>query len=119
MKSTIIHPKLRIFFGAIFLLYIFSNETGCYTATILTQDAVGSTEISKPVTLHRFLWGLVNSNDTVPESRHKGLHSVFLHTTCSEAIVTIFTLGIYCPIDYTWTFSLTPAPKPIHPSEQK
>jgi hypothetical protein len=117
MKNKKTQPsgtKVHLLFLVFLLSIVLTNESGCYTASLTTQDALGTAKTSIHGKLKRRFWGLLNSRDTIPQSSNRGLHSVELKTTFGEGLVTVLTLGISCPVDYYWTFYVPMPPKPIH-----
>jgi len=82
-------------------LFIISFGSGCAT-TIQVTNRQGK-NIGQEQTQHvnRWAWGLWNGSVNKPDCPN-GLHTVTATTTFSEKLVTIVTLGIYCPVDVTW-----------------
>lgn len=84
---------------------------GCYSYRLATH-AQPSTDIqySKKVHASSLFWGLVNK----PQEIHTpncdsldvlGVSEVQIRTSFGNAVLTVLTLGIYCPITVTWSCS--------------
>ena len=83
--------------------------SSCYTYRVAT-NAQGGSELSKPVTANAFFWGLVQK----PPEIHtpicdslgvNGMSEVIVKTNLGYAAITVFTLGIWCPVKIQWRCS--------------
>lgn len=84
--------------------------TSCYSYRVATQALAGS-EISKPVTVNSFFWGLIKSpkddvHTPICDSLGvNGLSEVTVKTNFGYALITVVTLGIWSPVKMQWKCS--------------
>lgn len=94
----------------IWLMMISFLLPGCYTYRVTTQAQAGS-EISKPVTVNSFFWGLVKSpkNDVhtpICDSLGvNGMSEVIVKSNFGYSLITVATLGIWSPVRMQWKCS--------------
>ena len=98
--------KKRAVAGLMAAMIFFSS---CYSYKVVTHAQAG-TEVSKPVTAHAFLWGLIQK----PAQIHtaicdslgvNGMSEVTVKTNLGYALITVATLGIWCPVQIQWRCS--------------
>jgi hypothetical protein len=96
------------------------SGTGCATIRIKSNEAQGQTGEAgaKSVTAHRWFWGFVWNSEVEAQTCAK-LQSVHVKTTFWQGLVTVATLGIYCPTDVEWICAKLPVPKPCPEPEKK
>ena len=83
--------------------------SSCYTYKVGTQAQAG-TEDSKPVTAHAFFWGLIQKPARIHTPlcdtlRVNGMSEVTVKTNFGYALITVATLGIWCPVQLQWKCS--------------
>ena len=83
--------------------------SSCYSYKVATHAQAGS-EMSKPVTANAFFWGLIQK----PAQIHtpvcdslgvNGMSEVTVKTNFGYALITVVTLGIWCPVQIQWKCS--------------
>lgn len=89
-------------------LMMFSS---CYTFKIATK-AQGATDELQTTTIHTYslFWGAVNKQQTIPTPNCNaigslGLAEVKVKTNFGYALLTVATLGIYCPVEVIYKCS--------------
>jgi hypothetical protein len=89
--------------------------TSCETLRISTT-ASPQNEWSTPRRVNRFLWGLTNNKISIadPIFRYNGIQRVKFSVTTPQVIASVLTIGIYCPIDYSYELALPPAQNATH-----
>ncbi|HQQ96449.1 MAG TPA: hypothetical protein PLX35_04265 [Cyclobacteriaceae bacterium] len=88
------------------ILMVTQLATSCATVRIRTDAAQGDALVCKTCEgkLHRWFWGFVyNEEYLVNNCDSKALQAVQVKTTLSQGLVTVVTLGIYCPVKVKWT----------------
>lgn len=88
----------------ILLLTITTSTESCYHYRVLTTNSDPATEYQKK-TLNSWMWGLVNSpkDFIVPNCKNNNsIDEVVFNTNVGYSLLTIFTLGIYCPVEVKW-----------------
>ena len=80
--------------------------TNCYTYRVATKAQSGS-EAFNSVTAHSFLWGLVQKPAVIRTSicdslGANGVSEVTVKTNLGYALITVITLGIWCPVKLQW-----------------
>ena len=75
--------------------------SSCYTYRIATNAQAG-TEVSKR-TVHSFLWGLAQKPSTITTPicdslGVNGMSEVTMKTNLGYSLITVLTLGIWCPM---------------------
>jgi hypothetical protein len=83
--------------------------TGCETLRI-SADSSAWNNPSTPKQMNRMFWGLVNRKVGIanPVYQRFGIQRVMLSVTKSQVIASVLTLGIYCPINYSFILASTP-----------
>ena len=98
--------KKRIIPCSMAAIIIFSS---CYSYKVATHAQAG-TELSKPVTANAFFWGLIQKpaqiQTPVCDSLGvNGMSEVTVKTNFGYALITVVTLGIWCPVKVQWKCS--------------
>jgi hypothetical protein len=83
--------------------------SGCFSYRLATHDQPGSIH-SESATANSYLWGLVNKPaliktpicDTLGVN---GVSEVTVKTNFGFALITVVTLGIWCPVKLEWICS--------------
>lgn len=95
---------------SILLLSIFSLSS-CYSYKLATK-AQSSTDYSKENTIHAYslFWGVLNKPQVLrpkncDDLNLGGVAEVTVKTNFGNALLTIATLGIYCPVSVSWKCS--------------
>ena len=91
---------LQIFIVAV----MFITNEGCYHTRILTSHNDPSTQYQK-LTVNTFFWGLVQRNVVATDCdalQLKSLDEVRVTTNYGYALITVITLGIWCPMQLEW-----------------
>lgn len=98
---------LRHHFKTVLLITALFYLSSCYTYRISTQAQPG-TEISKTTTAHAFFWGLLQSpkdgikTPNCDSLNINGMSLVKVKTNLGFALITVATLGIWCPVQVEW-----------------
>jgi hypothetical protein len=92
-----------------FLLAVTILFSSCFTYKVATHAQAGS-ELSKPVTANAFFWGLIQKpaqiQTPVCDSLGvNGMSEVTVKTNFGYALITVVTLGIWCPMKVQWKCS--------------
>lgn len=107
----------KINLGALYILailicvsFLFSS---CYTTRVATKAQPGSEFTT--LTTHSFFWGLVNKpvmvHTPICDSLGvNGVAEVTVKNNYGYALITVVTLGIWCPMKVSWACS-KPCPK--------
>jgi hypothetical protein len=105
MRTIPRHPSLPLILLSIIVIQI----AGCETVKI-TTTADPAPQSSTPKPVNRMFWGLINNKIGIadPIFPYSGIQVVNVSTTTPQAIAAILTLGIYCPINYSYRLALTP-----------
>ena len=92
-------PALLLAFAA----FLFSN---CYHYRLVAPRTDEATEYQRK-TAHSFFWGLLQRGEiqTDQEGRTGGLREVHIVNNLGYSAITVFTLGIWCPIQLEWKHS--------------
>lgn len=80
---------------------------GCYHARINTAAYDPSTAYES-TTVHTMFWGLMQEDIVAANCdalKVKGLDEVRVTTNYGYALITVFTLGIWCPTQIEWKCS--------------
>ena len=88
--------------SAIVTALIFNS--GCYHSRILTSHNDPSTNYTKK-TVNSFFWGLVQHDVIATDCdamKLKSIDEVRVSTNLGYALITVFTLGIWCPMQIEW-----------------
>jgi hypothetical protein len=92
-------------------------HAGCYTYRLATHAQSSTDElITTKKTAHSLFWGLLNKPQAVmtPNCDQLGVNGVAevtVKTNFGYALLTIATLGIYCPVTISWKCA-----KPCNPT---
>lgn len=96
--------------ASVALLSVFSMSS-CYSYKLATK-AQGSTDYSKETTIHAYslFWGVLNKPQVLrPKNCDDlglgGVSEVMIKTNFGNALLTVATLGIYCPVSVSWKCS--------------
>jgi hypothetical protein len=89
------------------ICFLFSS---CYTYRVATH-AQGGTVVSKTLTAHSFFWGIVQKpaqiHTPVCDSlKVLGMSEVTVKNNFGYALITVITLGIWCPMKLEWRCSV-------------
>lgn len=93
-------PSLRIAVLAI----TFIVAQGCYHYRVTTANFDPSTSYEKK-TVHSLFWGLAQTNVIAANCdalKISSLDEVRVSTNLGYALITIATLGIWCPLEVEW-----------------
>ena len=103
IKNPLIHSFIRLLRLSVVVIVLLSNE-GCYHTRVLTSHNDPSTQYQK-VTVNTFFWGLVQRNIIATDCdalQLKSLDEVRVTTNYGYALITVLTLGIWCPVQLEW-----------------
>lgn len=91
---------------AILLLCIFTYNTGCYHFRVMAPNPDPVTEY-KSETMHSLFWGLIQSKPLRPANceSSNGIDELHVSTNFGYALITVATLGIWCPMKVEWRCS--------------
>jgi len=83
--------------------------SSCYSYKVATHAQAG-TEVSKTVTANSFFWGLIQKPDQIQTPicdslGVNGMSEVTVKTNFGYALITVITLGIWCPVKVQWKCS--------------
>lgn len=83
--------------------------SSCYSYRLATHDQPGSI-YSESVTANSYLWGLVNKPTQIQTPvcdslEVNGVAEVTIKTNFGYALITVVTLGIWCPVKIVWICS--------------
>ncbi|CAN5618582.1 hypothetical protein BH10BAC3_BH10BAC3_39400 [soil metagenome] len=95
------HSKPLKGFLPVFLISMLVMFTSCYNFKIATRAQAG-TEVSKK-TVHSFLWGLAQKPAAITTPicdslDVNGMSEVTMKTNLGYSLITVLTLGIWCPM---------------------
>ena len=81
----------------------------CYTYKVATRAQAG-TEVSNTITANSFFWGLVQKPAVIhtplcDSLGVNGLSEVTVKSNLGYALITVITLGIWCPVKLQWKCS--------------
>ncbi len=86
-----------------------TNTTGCHDIKLFTPGFTHDTVFHQSVLVRRWAWGFINSanqNDKIPNSDDNGgVQTVDIRMKFSERLITFLTLGVYCPVTYSYKFA--------------
>jgi hypothetical protein len=103
------------FIYSFLIITLFIELTGCSTVTVRTDAAQSITDPARPIeaTVHRLFWGYfpIGGDYIARDCTSKSLQSVNFHSNWWEAIVTIATAGIYCPVEVNYLCAKEPLPQ--------
>ncbi|KAA2239339.1 hypothetical protein F0L74_24350 [Chitinophaga agrisoli] len=102
----------HLLFLLLFAVYCIAGN-GCYSYRIATNAQEGAEKAK--VTAHNWFWGLAQSPKqlTTPDCDtlgSLGMSEVRVKTNLGYALLTVVTLGIYCPVQLEYKCS-KPCPK--------
>jgi hypothetical protein len=104
------HPiKRHLSLQFILLPFMLIQITGCETLRI-TTEAHNKTEWSTPKRVNRLFWGLVNNKIGIanPIYPYAGIQSMSFSIKTPQVVISVLTLGIYCPINYSYRLADEP-----------
>ena len=86
-------------------LLLFSTQS-CYHYRVQAPRHDPGTEYQSQ-TAHNLFWGLAKSKDIKPANCEKSnaLDEVYISTNFGYALLTVATLGIWCPVKIQWKCS--------------
>jgi len=92
----------RINVFIVILTFMFVSQS-CYHYSVLSTISDPLTEYQHKV-MWSYCWGLVNKPQfyTVPNCDNNAIDEVRFTTTFANSLLTIFTLGIVCPVTVEW-----------------
>ncbi len=94
---------------AVLALFLLTHQS-CYHYRIQAPQFDPSTEYQRK-TAHNLFWGLVKPKDLQPANcNQKALDEVYVTTNLGYALITVATLGIWCPLRVEWKCA-KPCPK--------
>ena len=82
------------------------NTSSCSTVRIRTNAAQPATLVCKSCEgkLNRWFWGYVyNGEYLVNNCDSKALQAVQVKANFWQSVVTVVTLGVYCPVEVKWS----------------
>ena len=86
------------------LIFALVFNAGCYHSRILTSHNDPSTSYNKK-TVNSFFWGLVQHDVIATDCdalKLKSIDEVRVSTNLGYALITVITLGIWCPMEIEW-----------------
>ena len=102
--------KLHLALKYLLLLPVFSLQS-CYTFKLASKAQAG-TDYGTEQTVHAYslFWGALNKPQVIrpkncDELNLPGVAEMKLKTNFANALITIATLGIYCPVQVSWRCS--------------
>ncbi|MBK8965730.1 MAG: hypothetical protein R3D58_22375 [Saprospiraceae bacterium] len=108
--KQIAFPAAHRFVVLSLFLFLYSS---CYHYRIMAPDFDPATEYQSK-TAHSLFWGLIQSQPMRPANcaNSNGLDEVRVSTNFGYALITVATLGIWCPVQLEWRCAkpCTPAP---------
>jgi Bor protein len=112
MKTLSPLSKLRLL---AFVCFMLLNES-CYHYEVATKAQPATNTVPEKITVHSFLWGLYQSPKIITTPlcdtlEVNGVSKVKFTTNFGYSLITVITLGIYCPVQIEWYCS-----KPCSPT---
>jgi hypothetical protein len=106
MKNPVVFFKNT---SAVFLISFAVMLSSCYSYRIATHAQAG-TEASKPIRVNSFFWGLVQSPKEIrtpicDSLGVNGVAEVTVKNNFGYSLITVVTLGIWCPVKLQWKCS--------------
>ena len=86
------------------IVIVITTTEGCYHTRVLTSHNDPSTSYNKK-TINILFWGLVQKNVIATDCdalKIKSLDEVRVTTNFGYALITVITLGIWCPMQVEW-----------------
>lgn len=86
------------------LVFVMATTQSCYHYRVLTTNSDPATEYQKKV-VYSYFWGLINKpkDFIVPNcNNNNALDEVRVTTNIGYSLLTVVTLGIYCPLEVQW-----------------
>jgi len=101
--------RLPVYFLIPFLFF----NNGCYRYRVMAPDFDPATEYESQ-TMHSLFWGLAQTKALRPPNcaAGNGLDEVRVTTNFGYALITVATLGIWCPMKVEWRCAKPCAPEP-------
>lgn len=83
--------------------------SGCFSYRLATHDQPGTIH-TESATANSYLWGLINKPAQIPTPicdslEVNGVAEVTFKTNFGYALITVATLGIWCPVKVEWICS--------------
>jgi hypothetical protein len=99
----------------ILLSLIIIQITGCATLRLSTNASPTNTS-STPKRINRLFWGSINNKVRIadPIYLNNGIQSVSFCMKTPDVIFSVLTLGIYCPVRYSYVLATPPIPNATH-----
>jgi hypothetical protein len=88
------------------LLLITIESSSCATVRVRTSAAQADALVCKEceANLNRWFWGYVyNGEYMVNNCDAKALQAIQVKTSFWQGVVTVVTLGVYCPVKVKWS----------------
>ena len=103
MKTFKPAAKLRLL---AFICAALLNQ-GCYHFVVATKAQPSTNSIPEKAVAHSLFWGLVQKPVIIPtpvcnSMEVYGVAEVKFTTNLGYALITVLTLGIYCPVQVEW-----------------
>ena len=98
--------NVRKMAGIVLILAVMLAEQSCYHYRVMSTINDPTTEYQHKV-MWSYCWGLVNKPQfyVVPNCDKSAIDEVRVTTTFGNALLTIVTLGIVCPVSVEWKCS--------------
>lgn len=95
------------------LVCVLLCNSACYRYRVMAPNFDPATEY-KSKTVHSLFWGLIQTNPLRPDNctPGNGLDEVRISTNFGYALITVATLGIWCPMKIEWRCT-KPCPPPV------
>lgn len=90
----------------LFAMLVMLSSTGCYNYRVTAYQPDPGTEYQSK-TVHSLFWGLAQSKNVAPENCKpvQGLDEVHIKHNFGFSLLTVITLGIWCPTTVQWKCS--------------
>ena len=84
---------------------------GCYHSRVITDSQAGTEYTSQ--TVNSFFWGMVQENVQPPNCvESNAMQEVRVNWNYGYSFITVFTLGIWAPMEVEWRCAKLPPPPP-------
>lgn len=105
--SALFHTKKKL--GFVYGIAVALCCTSCYSYRLATHDQPGTIHVESR-TANSYLWGLVNKPTLITTPicdtlGVNGVSEVAFKTNFGFALITVATLGIWCPVKVEWICS--------------
>ena len=95
----------RVFHCTVYIVVVMLINQGCYHYHIQAPNFDPATEYKKK-TAHSLFWGLAQKNVSAENcAATHGLDEVKVTTNLGFALITVASLGIWCPLTVEWKCS--------------